>query len=157
MLNHDIIFEIMGHLDLKTCLKLPQVCSQFKLMFKQPRFKKHIADLKFISNIPENMEQKYFILYDGPKKTYNIKVDIKDILWTCNNDNLCPHCCNGEDTYIIVTMKDGAFGFITFWSGCLTYSSEETGGTLEIAPNFDYLYHMCMTNKTRMLYDQTSS
>lgn len=97
----------------------------------------------------------------GLDKRYLLPSDAEDIIFQhCPNDDKdpCHHCGYGNEYHYILKFKDGNYGYIKLWSGCLSYSphvanvihdSDHGKHELEYASSYEDIVNLCMTRDDR--------
>ena len=95
----------------------------------------------------------------GEYKRYTLPTDIHDIVleYYSNGDkDPCPYCGYGDEYYYIIKFKDGNYGYIKLWSGCLTYSpcirnNFNTYFELQYTDSYEDVLNLCMTLEDRQV------
>ena len=116
-----------------------------------------------------NIELKYNISYTGPKSDNLKDFIIKDILFstdikhkslikydydTESYEGCCRYCGCGNDRHMILQFTNNTFGYLKYWNSCLTYLSNDTNHTLEIADSLPDVIQYCLTDPIRNIYFQ---
>lgn len=141
-----LIVERLNYKDLSSC-KL--CCKRFSFIER-----KLITDKRNLSDTREYKLREAPIINWNHHKKYCLPDDIVMILYKfIDYEAFCPHCKHGANINLIVCLYDGIYGFISHWSGCLTYDTIGDGLEDEIiyAPDLNSLLIFGLTDKDRVL------
>lgn len=107
-------------------------------------------DREIIESFPVWGDIIYSMNYKG-EKNYDFDItDIKRLIWHYECRNGCSYCGYGRDVFLMFKLKSGDYGYVSSWSGCLTYDKKPN--SFYIADTKKDLVNICLTKYERDLY-----